>query len=75
MQSKKIEQPIDTRRIVPVNQNRVLTQPTNNNQMRTDTSNIIRPIQEDINNVNQELSIEHDGKKLIFDKLIEQMRS
>ena len=43
--------------------------------MRTDTSNIIRPIQEDINNVNQELSIEHEGKKLIFDKLIEQMRS
>jgi len=75
LQSKKIEQPIDTRRIVPVNQNRVLTQPTNNNQMRTDTSNIIRPIQEDLNNVNQELSIEHEGKKLIFDKLIEQMRS
>lgn len=72
LQSKKVELAIDPRRVVPVNQNRIVTQPTNNNQMRTDLTNIVR---QDINVVNEDTAIEHEGKKLIFDKLIEQMRS
>ena len=40
--------------------------------MRTDLTNIVR---QDINVVNEDTAIEHEGKKLIFDKLIEQMRS